>query len=139
MSKQPKPRPDSLEEDWVVTLVFLSEDDKEDRAVGSETIGYLEGFACLTNTQVLGLRGGTSLDDPFLLLFSFDTSEHKAEFRSLVESNEFTRDMDEWSVPTASEIRRAKPLGVVFPKDVLDRALSVAMTVTKNVKPGGEA
>jgi len=30
------------ENDWLVTLVFLSEDDKEERAAGAETIGYFE-------------------------------------------------------------------------------------------------
>jgi hypothetical protein len=128
------------ENDWLVTLVFLSEDDKEERAAGAETIGYFEGFAFKTNTRILALRGGPSPADPIELLFSFDTPEHKAEFRKLAASNEFTAPAEEeLSVPDEGEIRRAQPLGSVLPPDVATHAGLVAMTLTGCADPGGES
>ena len=128
------------ENDWLVTLVFLSEDDQEERAAGAETIGYFEGFALLTNTLIAALKGGPSAEGPIELLFSFDTPEHKAEFLKLAASNEFTaRDEEGWDVPDESEIRRAQPLGSVLRPDVATHAMLVAMTVAGGAEPAGES
>lgn len=128
------------ENDWLVTLIFLSEDDRQERADGAEAIGYLEGYASLTNTRILALKGGQSPEDPIELLFSFDTPEHKAEFRKLAAANEFTANKEEeLSVPDESEIIRARPLPSVLPPDVAEHAAIVAMTICGGAEPGGES
>lgn len=49
------------EADWIVLVEFLSPDDAEDRARGAEAIGYLFGYAQMTDTRMLALVG-----DPML-------------------------------------------------------------------------
>jgi hypothetical protein len=45
------------EEDWLCTIEFLPRDDPGARCFGAETIGYLFGYAQLTNTRTLALIG----------------------------------------------------------------------------------
>jgi hypothetical protein len=43
------------EEDWLVVIEFLRRDDEEDRARGTEAIGYMFAFAQMTDTRMLAL------------------------------------------------------------------------------------
>jgi hypothetical protein len=64
------------EDDWLCTVEFLPSDDLEGRVFVADIIGYLFGYAQLTNTRTLALVG-----DPeacaYELLFSFSTPENK--------------------------------------------------------------
>jgi len=43
------------EKDWLCTVEFLPRDDPEARSFSAEIIGYLFGYAHLTNTRSLAL------------------------------------------------------------------------------------
>jgi hypothetical protein len=62
------------EKDWLCTIGFLPTDDLEARLYSADIIGYLVGYADLSNTRSLALLG-----DPdaraYELLFSFSTPE----------------------------------------------------------------
>ena len=64
------------EDDWLCTLEFLPGDDPEGRLFGADIVGYLLGYAQLTNTRILAL-----LDDPdasaYEFLFSFAFLQRK--------------------------------------------------------------
>jgi hypothetical protein len=45
------------EKDWLCTIEFLSTDDPEARLYGADIIGYLVGYANLTNTRSLAFLG----------------------------------------------------------------------------------
>ena len=73
------------------------------------------------------------LGDPdaeaYELLFSFVSIQHKTGFLELVRSYEYFGDEfidEEFTVPTADEIRAARPLGMVLPEDVLRHATLIA-------------
>jgi hypothetical protein len=104
------------EKDWLCTIEFLSTDDPEARLYGADIIGYLVGYASLTNTRSLVL-----LADPdagaYELLFSFSSPEEKNEFLNLVRSNEENDYIIELTPPTTEEIRNARPLATVLPQD----------------------
>jgi hypothetical protein len=118
------------EDDWLVCAEFIESRDEEEQAQAAETIGYLSGYASLTNTRMLALRGGPDPDDPYELLFSFDSTEHKDEFLSMTHSNELTdREPDDWTVPTPGEIQRARPLDFVIPKNIMDHAQITAVAL----------
>lgn len=67
------------EADWIVLLEFLSPDDAEDRARGAEAIGYLFGYAQMTDTRMLALVGDPDAG-AYELLFSFSSPTMKARF-----------------------------------------------------------
>src|ERR1700683_122489 len=118
------------EDDWLCTIEFLPGDDPEDRLFGAEIVGYLIGYAQLTNTRVLALLGDPDAS-AYELLFSFSSPEEKNEFLNLVRSNE---DMGndyiiELTPPTAEEIRNARPLATVLPQDVLTHVVLIAATL----------
>ncbi len=75
------------EEDWLCTVEFLPGDDPEGRLFGADIVGYLVGYAQLTNTRVLALIGDPDAN-AYELLFSFWSPEEKNEFLNLVRSNE---------------------------------------------------
>ena len=132
MSNDPEGfQPDWLDEnDWLVCVEFIgSPDDEEEQAQAAETIGYLFGFASLTNTRMLALRGPDP-DDPCELLFSFDSTEHKAEFLSMTYSDGLAdREPGYWTVPTPGEIQHARPLDFVIPKNIMDHAQITAVSL----------
>jgi hypothetical protein len=64
----------------------LPTDDPEARLYGADIIGYMVGYANLTNTRSLALLGDPDAG-AYELLFSF-SSEEKNEFLNLVRSNE---------------------------------------------------
>jgi len=75
------------EDDWLCTIEFLPGDDPGGRLFGADIVGYLVGYAQLTNTRVLALIGDPDAS-AYELLFSFSSPEEKNEFLNLVRSNE---------------------------------------------------
>ena len=73
------------ERDWLCTVEFLPTDDPEARMFASDIIGYLFGYAHLTNTRSLALVGDPDAN-AYELLFSFSSSEEKKQFLELVRS-----------------------------------------------------
>ena len=103
------------ETDWLVTLCVMLED--EDDLTELNWIGRLFGFAQATNTRILALVGDPDVP-AYEILFSFDTSGNRREFLELVRKDGYA-DPDEaatFTVPTADEIRDARPIGLVFPE-----------------------
>jgi hypothetical protein len=111
------------EGDWVCTVEFLPSDDLEGRMFAADIVGYLFGYAQLTNTHALALVGDPEVG-AYELLFSFLTPEDKDQFMDLVRSNE---DMgsdyiqNDFRSPTTEEIRNARPLVAVLPEDIVSR------------------
>ena len=128
--KSRKVEPYWLEErDWLVTLAMVDLSDQQDRAECGEWIGYLFGYAFVTNTRCLALVGDPSMVT-YELLFSFESPEQKRQFLKLANGNDLTRmDPGEWMVPTRKEIRDACPLGDVIPRDLMMCAAAVATWV----------
>jgi hypothetical protein len=100
------------------------------RIFASDIIGYLFGYAHLTNTRSLAL-----VDDPeanaYELLVSL-SSEEEDQFLELVRSNlDMGNDYIENDLlsPTTEEIKDARPLAMVPPQDVLNRAMLIAATL----------
>jgi hypothetical protein len=118
------------EDDWLCTIEFLPGDDPEDRLFGAEIVGYLVGYAQLTNTRVLALLGDPDAS-AYELLFSFSSPEEKKVFLSLVRSNEDMGNdyMSEFTSPTTEKIRNARPLATVLPQDALTDAMLIAATL----------
>jgi hypothetical protein len=110
---------------------FLPTDDPEARLFAADIIGYLCGYAHLTNTRSLALLG-----DPdaraYELLFSFASPTDKDQFLDLVRSNaDLGNDYieNDFGPPTTEEIRNARPLAAVLPQDVIAHATLVATIV----------
>ena len=119
------------ENDWLCTIEFLPGDDPEGRLFGADIVGYLVGYAQLTNTRVLALVGDPDAG-AYELLFSFLTPADKDHFLDLVCSNE---DMgsdyieNDSMSPTTEEIRNARPLVSVLPEDIVSRATLIAYAI----------
>ena len=119
------------EKDWLCTVEFLPSDDLEARLYSADIIGYLVGYAHLTNTRTLALLGDPDAS-AYELLFSFSTSEEKNQFLDLVRSNGDLGDdyiENDFMSPTTKEIRNARPLAAVLPQDVMTHATLVATTI----------
>ena len=112
------------EGDWLCTIDFLPGDDPKGRLFGADIVGYLFGYAQLTNTRVLALIGCPDAG-AYDLLFSFLSPAEKKEFLKLVRSNEDMGNhcVAEFTQPTAKEIRNARPLAMVLPQDALTQAM----------------
>ena len=119
------------ENNWLCTIEFLPGDDPEGRLFGADIVGYLFGYAQLTNTRVLALVGDPDAS-AYELLFSFSSPEEKSEFLNLVRANEGmgTDYVVEFTPPTADEIRNARPLATVLPQDALTHAMLIAAAVS---------
>ena len=118
------------EKDWLCIVEFLPTDDPEARLFAADIIGYLLGYADLTNTRSLALLGDPDAD-AYELLFSFSSPEEKNEFLNLVRLNE---DMGkdciiEFTPPASEEIRNARPLATVLPQDALTHVMLIAATL----------
>jgi hypothetical protein len=123
------------EEDWIVLIEFLVDYDREDRARAVNSIGFMLGYAQMTNTRMLALVGSAK-DNVYELLFSFDSPEHKAEFLRLLQSNDATRiEEEEILVPPQDEIDEAQPIARVLPQDVLPHVLGIAAMLSGGVHP----
>jgi len=92
------------EDDWLCTVEFLPSNDPEGRAFGTDIIGYLLGYAQLTNARALALVGDPEAG-AYELLFSFSTPGDKYQFLDLVCSNE---DMGATTSRKISSRRRLK-------------------------------
>jgi hypothetical protein len=119
------------EKDWLCIVEFLPRDDPEARSFSAEIIGYLFGYAHLTNTRSLALLGDPDAN-AYELLFSFSSPEEKQQFLDLVRSND---DMgndyieNDFMSPTTEEIMKARPLAMVLPEDVVTHATLIAATL----------
>jgi len=123
------------EKDWIVLVEFLSLDDEEDRARGAEAIGYLFGYAQMTDTRMLALVGDPDAG-AYELLFSFSSPAMKQRFLKLMQSNEATEcEDDDILVPVPSEIEQARPLAMVLPDDVIQRATVIAIMLIQSESP----
>ena len=58
------------EDDWLCTIEFLPGDNPEARLFSADIVGYLFGYAQLTNTRVLALVGDPDAT-AYELLFPF--------------------------------------------------------------------
>ena len=119
------------EPDWLCVVEFLNDEDTEDRDLAAEMIGYLWGYARLTNARSLALLGDPSAK-AYEILFSFSTPTAKAQFLELVRSNDELGNnyiKTDLLRPILDEIRDARPIVEVLPPDVLVRATLVAATI----------
>ena len=64
------------EKDWLCIVEFLPTDNPEARLSAADIIGYLVGYANLTNTRSLALLGDPDAG-AYELLFSFSSPEEK--------------------------------------------------------------
>ena len=126
------------EDDWLCTVEFLPSNDPEGRVFGADIIGYLLGYAQLTNSRALALVGDPETG-AYELLFSFSTPGDKDQFLNLVRSNE---DMgsdyieNDFMSPTSEEIRNARPLVAVLPEDIVSRATLIASVLCAGTEGG---
>ena len=118
------------EKDWLCIVEFLPTDNSETRLFAADIVGYLVGYANLTNTRSLALLGDPDAS-AYEFLFSFSSPEEKNEFLNLVCSNEDMGNdyITELTPPTTEEIRNARPLATVLPHDVLTHAMLIAVTL----------
>jgi len=122
------------EKDWLCLIEFLPQDNEEERAYGAEVIGYLAGYAQMTDTRILALLGDPEAD-AYELLFSFSSEENKQRFLKLMQSNELTEtDPGLISVPSADEIRDARPLGMVLSEDVIRHITAIGVLLVAGAK-----
>ena len=93
------------EDDWLCTIEFLPGDDPEGRLFGADIVGYLVGYAQLTNTRVRALIGDPDAS-AYELLFSFSSPEEKNEFLNLVRANQGMGNdyVVEFTPPTAERL-----------------------------------
>jgi len=127
-----KPEPYWIDEtDWLCTVELFPTDDMEGRCFAADVVGYLMGYAHLTNTRPLAFLADPT-DNAYEILFSFSCSEEKNRFLEFVRSNEDLGDSyieNDFLLPTLQEIRSAQPLAKVLPEDVLCRATLIAATL----------
>jgi hypothetical protein len=119
------------EPDWLCAVEFLNDEDTEGRDLAADTIGYLLGYARLTNTRSLALLGDPSAE-AYEILFSFSTPEEKARFLEMVRLNDdLGADYIDTDLlrPIVDEIREARPIAEVLPRDVLTRVTLLAATI----------
>lgn len=119
------------EKDWLCAVELFPADDPEARLFAADVVGYLMGYAHLTDTRSLALVGDPA-DNAYEFLFSFSSPEGKKQFLELIRSNE---DLGEAYIendlifPTLEEIRRARPVAKVLPEDVLYRATLIVASL----------
>lgn len=119
------------EDDWLCTVEFVPSDDPEGRLFAADIVGYLFGYAQLTNSRVLALVGDPDAN-AYELIFSFSGSGEKNQFLNLVRSNEDMGDdyiENDLMSPTTEEIRAARPLMTFLPEDVLSHATLIAASL----------
>jgi len=119
------------EPDWLCAVEFLNDEDPEGRDLAADTIGYLLGYARLTNVRSLALVGDQEMM-AYEILFSFASPSSKERFLELIRSNDDlgNEDIDnDLLQPVKDETRNALPLAAVLPPLALKRALLVATTV----------
>jgi hypothetical protein len=126
------------EDEWLCTVEFVPSNDPEGRVFAADIVGYLFGYAQLTNARALALVGDPEAG-AYELLFSFSTPGDKDQFLDLVRSNE---DMgsdyieNDFMSPTTEEIRNARPLVAVLPEDIVSRATLIASVLCAGTEGG---
>jgi len=132
MTSEHTPEPVWINEpDWLCAVEFLNDEDPEGRDLAADTIGYLLGYARLTNTRSLALIGDPS-EMAYEILFSFSSPTEKKRFLDLIRSNDGLGNEyidNDLYLPAKDEIRNARPLATVLPQTALMRALLIATTV----------
>lgn len=126
------------EPDWLCAVEFLNDEDPEGRDLAADTIGYLLGYAHLTNTRSLALVGDEEMM-AYEILFSFSSPSEKKTFLNLIRSNdELGNEYVENDLiqPIKEEIREARPLAAVLPETALTRALLVATSICNSASRG---
>jgi hypothetical protein len=116
----------------------LPADDSEARLFATDIIGDLIGYAHLTNTRSLAFLGDLDAS-AHELFFSFASPNEKDQFLDLVRSNEDLGSdyiENDSSSPTSEEIRDARPLATVLPRDVVTHAALIATTLLLGVGRG---
>jgi hypothetical protein len=111
---------------------FLNDADAEGQDLAAETIGYLLGYARLTNTRSLALLGDPEMM-AYEILFSFASPADKVRFLELIRSNDQLGNeyiVNDLIQPAKEEIRDAQPLAAVLPRAALARALMVATFIS---------
>jgi len=97
------------ETDWLCTVEFLPTDDPAARIFASDIIGYLFGYAHLSNTRSLAL-----VRDPdanaYELLFAFSSSEEKKQFLELVRSNPEMETTTSKTICCRPQLKRSRTL-----------------------------
>jgi hypothetical protein len=119
------------EPDWLCAFEFLNVENPEGRDLAEDTIGYLLGYAQLTNTRSLALIGDPSMM-AYEILFSFSSPADKKRFLNLIRSNDDLGNEyidNDLLQPVKEEIRDARPLAAVLPQRALVRVLLVATSV----------
>ncbi len=119
------------EKDWLCTVELFPRDDPEARIFAADLVGYLIGYAHLTDTRSLALVGDP-VDDAYEFLFSFSSPEGKRQFLELIRSNEDLGDAyieNDLMFPTLEEIRDARPIANVLPEDVFYRATLIVASL----------
>jgi hypothetical protein len=111
---------------------FLNDEDPEGRDLAADTIGYLLGYAQLTNTRSLALVGDPEMM-AYEILFSFSSPGKKRKFLDLIRSNhelgsEYV--VNDLIQPVKEEIRNAQPIAEVLPQAALTRVLFVAAIIS---------
>ena len=122
------------EPDWLCAVEFLNDADPEGRDLAANTIGYLLGYAHLTNTRSLALIGDAD-EMAYEILFSFSSPAAKERFLDLIRSNNELGNeyiQNDLVQPIKDEIRNARPLTSVLPHVVLTRALLVATCLSSS-------
>lgn len=126
------------EDDWLCTVEFLPSNDPDARVFGADIIGYLLGYAQLTNARALALLGILRLAHTSSFL----------PFRRLLRKTSswiwFAR-MKTWEATTSRIIscrRRlkrfetARPLVAVLPEDIVSRATLLATVLCAGTEVG---
>ena len=119
------------EKDWLCAVELFPTDDAEARLFAADVVGYLMGYAQLTDTRSLALVGD-SADSAYEFLFSFSSPEGKNQFLELIRSNEDLGEAyieNDLTSPTLEEIRRARPIAKVLPEDVFYRATLIVASL----------
>ncbi len=131
------PEPHWIDEpDWLCAVEFLNAEDPEDQDLAAETVGYLLGYAQLTNTRSLALLGDPEMM-AYEILFSFSSPAEKTRFLDLIRSNDQLGNeyiVNDLIRPVKEEIRDAQPLAAVLPQAVLARALTIATFISGSVQ-----
>jgi hypothetical protein len=120
------------EPDWLCAWEFLNDEDPEGRDLAADTIGYLLGYAHLTNTRSLALVGDPD-EMAYEILFSFSSPADKARFLDFIRSNDQLGNeyiVNDLIQPVKEEIRDAQPIAAVLPQSALARVLMVAAFVS---------
>src|ERR1700751_1543172 len=115
------------EPDWLCAWEFLNDEDPEGRDLAADTIGYLLGYAHLTNPRSLALIGDPD-EMAYEILFSFSSSTEKERFLNLIRSNDQLGNEyieNDLIQPVKDEIRIAQPLAKVLPQTALTRPILV--------------